>query len=172
MKNVFHTLHHHVVHHIRKHHKKYLVGVFGGFAVVKLFALVLWLSVVEYTNTSTFAQLASGCVLTGQYYTGEYQTWGYLTGQELTWGTLTDCTTIPWYWTGGSLDESGVLTGQIWIDAVQTGCVLDVLPIQGLLKQEILNNKLVFYHELVSVDLEILFGICPFRDLLSEIHFL
>ena len=98
--------------------------MFGGFAVVKLFALVLWLSVVEYTNTSTFAQLASGCVLTGQYYTGEYQTWGYLTGQELTWGTLTDCTTIPWYWTGGSLDESGVLTGQIWIDAVQTGCVL------------------------------------------------
>ena len=112
------------MHHIKHHHKKYLFGVFGGFAVVKLFALVLWLSVVEYTNTSTFAQLASGCMLTGQYYTGESQTWGYLTGQELTWWTLADCTTIPWYWTWGSLDESGVLTWQTWIDDIQTGCVL------------------------------------------------
>jgi len=118
-----------VLHHIKKHHKKYLVGLFGGFAVVKLFALVLWLSVVEYTNTSTFAQLASGCVLTGQYYTGQYQTWGYLTGQIitgqiLTWWELTGCITLSWYWTWGTLDDSGVLTGQTRIEETQTGCVL------------------------------------------------
>ncbi|MEI6673422.1 MAG: hypothetical protein WCL02_09345 [bacterium] len=70
MKNVFHHLHRH----IKKHHKKYLLGIFGGFAVVKLFTLILGLTVIEYTTTSTFAELANGCVLTGQYYTGQYQT--------------------------------------------------------------------------------------------------
>jgi len=65
MKNVFHHVHHHLKH----HHKKYLFGVFGGFAVVKLFLLVLGLSVVEYSYNSTFAQLQTGCTLTGQYYT-------------------------------------------------------------------------------------------------------
>ena len=98
--------------------------MFGGFAVVKLFLLVLGLSVVEYTYNTTFAQLASWCVLTWQYYTWEYQTWGYITGQELTWGSLIDCILISWYWTGGALDEFGVLTWQNRVEETQTGCVL------------------------------------------------
>jgi hypothetical protein len=68
------TLFHHVHHHIKQHHEKYLFGIFGGYAIVKLVLLVLGLSAVQYLHTSTFAQLESGCVMTGQYYTGEYQT--------------------------------------------------------------------------------------------------
>lgn len=86
--------------------------------------MVLWLSVVEYTTRSTFAQLASGCELTGQYYTWEYMEWWYVTGQELIWWTLSDCTVVPWYWTGGALDESGVLTWQTRVEESQTDCVL------------------------------------------------
>jgi len=70
MKTTLHSLHRH----IKAHHKKYLFGIFGGFAVVKLFLLVVWLTVVQQT-IMTNAQLDTGCVLTGQYYTGEYQTW-------------------------------------------------------------------------------------------------
>jgi hypothetical protein len=69
MKQTLLHLHHHISRHIQDHHKKYLFGIFGGFAVVKLFLLVLGLSVVEYSYNSTFAQLATGCTLTGQYYT-------------------------------------------------------------------------------------------------------
>lgn len=72
MKDTLYLLHHHAKrlhHHVKKHHKKYLFGIFGGFAVAKLFLLVAGLSVVEYSVTSTFAQLATGCELTGQYYT-------------------------------------------------------------------------------------------------------
>jgi len=86
--------------------------------------LVLGLSVVEYTYNQTFAQLASWCVLTWQYYTGVYQTWGYITGQELTWGSLVDCIVVSWYWTGGALDDFGVLTWQTRVEETQTGCVL------------------------------------------------
>lgn len=124
MKNTLRHIHRHVLSHIKQHHKKYLFGVFGGFAVVKLFLLVLGLSVVEYTYNTTFAQLASGCTLTGQYYTWEYQTWGYLTGQELTWGSLVDCVAVSGYRTWGSLDESGILTWQTRVEESQTWCVL------------------------------------------------
>jgi hypothetical protein len=55
MKNTLRQLHCHIKH----HHKKYLFGIFGGFAVVKLFLLVIGLSVVEYSYNSTFAQLQS-----------------------------------------------------------------------------------------------------------------
>ena len=117
MKNVFH---HHIkkLHkHINKHKHKYLFGIFWGYAVVKLFLLLLWVSVVEYTRSSTFAQLESGCVLTGQYYT-----WEYLTGQELTWW-YSECTTVEGYFTWGTLDESGTLIGATRVDPVET-CVL------------------------------------------------
>ncbi|MEI7919922.1 MAG: hypothetical protein WCH65_07330 [bacterium] len=65
MKNVFHHVHHHLKH----HHKKYVFGFFGGFAVAKLFLLVLGLTVAQYGHVSTFANLESGCTMTGQYYT-------------------------------------------------------------------------------------------------------
>ena len=42
MKNPLHHVAHHAKklrEHIRKHHKKYLLGIFGGFAVVKMFLL-------------------------------------------------------------------------------------------------------------------------------------
>lgn len=64
----------HIHHHFKRHHRKYLVGIFGGFAVVKLFLLVFGLTAVQYAYQSSFAQLETGCTLTGQYYTGEYQT--------------------------------------------------------------------------------------------------
>lgn len=132
MKN---TLHYHfkrLHHHIKKHHRKYLVGIFGGFAVVKLFALVLGLSVIEYTTTmSTFAQLTNWCVLTGQYYTGEYQTWGYITWQTLTSWYQTWCTIISWYRTWGALDESGTLTWQTRVEESQTWCLLTGQELTG-----------------------------------------
>jgi len=59
MKHSLRHIHRHITRHIKAHHKKYLFGLFGGFAVVKLFLLVLGLSVVEYTYNTTFAQLAS-----------------------------------------------------------------------------------------------------------------
>ncbi len=126
MRNTLRTLHSH----IKNHHKKYLFGIFGGFAVVKLFLLIFWLSILQH-SVQTNAQLDSWCVLTGQYYTGEYQTWGYLTGQELTWWYLTGCTTIPGYRTWGALDESGVLTWQTRVEESQTGCILTWQELTG-----------------------------------------
>ena len=70
------------------------------------------------------------------------------------------------------------LPDDIWRDIIlredigQEDISPDVLPIQEQLKQEILSHKPIFYREMVSVNLEILFGIYPFRDLLSEIYFL
>lgn len=119
MKNTLRQIHSHIKH----HHKKYLFGIFGGYAVIKLFLLILWFSVVEY-GVPSFAQLQSGCVLTGQYYTWEYQTWGYITGQELTGWALTNCVTLSWYFTGGTLDESGSLTWETRIPESQTWCEL------------------------------------------------
>jgi hypothetical protein len=37
MKNTLRQIHRHIA----DHHKKYLFGIFGGFAVVKLFLLVI-----------------------------------------------------------------------------------------------------------------------------------
>lgn len=123
MKNTLLHMHHHITRHIKHHHRKYLFGLFGGFAVVKLFLLVIGLSVVEYTYNSTFAQSASGCIFVGQYYTWEYQEWGYLTGQELVWGNLIDCITIPWY-TWEVLDDSWSVVSQFWVEETQSWCVL------------------------------------------------
>jgi len=123
---------HHVHSHIKRHHRKYLFGLFGGYAVAKLFLLVLWLSVVEYSYNSAFAQLQSGCVRTGQYYTWQYHTWAYLTGQELTWWTVINCVDLSGYRTGWTLDESNVLTGQTRVEEKsQTGCELTWQTLTG-----------------------------------------
>lgn len=123
MKKTLYSLHSH----IKDHHKKYLFGIFGVFAVVKLVLFILGLSVVQYsyTHTQIFAQLETGCVLTGQYYTGEYETGGYLTWQELTGGYLTWCTMLSGYRTWGDLDVSWNLTWQTRIEEeTQTWCEL------------------------------------------------
>ncbi len=104
--------------HLKHHHKKYLAGFFGGFAVVKLFALIIWLSAVQYT-VFTHAQQMNGCSTTGQVFTGEYLTW-----QELSSWYLVDCVVTPWYWTGGQKDEFGELTWQIRVEEVVEWCVL------------------------------------------------
>jgi len=118
MKNIFH----HVHRHITDHHKKYLFGIFGGFAVVKLFLLVIGLSVVQHWVV-TNAQLDTWCVLTGEYYTGAYETWCIEIPEELIGGYLIDCETIPGYFTGGTYNESGDLVDQIWIEATESWCV-------------------------------------------------
>ena len=75
-----------VGHHIHKHHKKYLLGIFGGFAVTKMLVVfVAGVGVLNY-SFSTFADEATGCVMTGQVYVT---------------GAIT-CTTIPGYYTGGT----------------------------------------------------------------------
>ena len=149
----------HIHRHLKDHHKKYLFGIFGGYAVVKLFLLVFGLSVVQYAYHTTFAQLATGCMLTGQYYTGEYQTGWYLTWQELTgwyltWQELTGwyltwCVTLTWYRTGGSLDESGVLIWQVWIEELsETWCILTWQVLTGwyLTWQELTGWYLTWYY--------------------------
>ncbi len=107
--------------HIQRHHKKYLLWAFWWFAVVKLFLLLFSLSVVQYSIT-TNAQLESGCVYTGQYYTGEYQTWGYWTGEYQTWWYYAGCTTLPAYRSGWSLNESWEQVGGELIPESQTWC--------------------------------------------------
>lgn len=107
------------------------MGIFGGFAVVKLFTLILGLTVIEYTTTSTFAELANGCVLTGQYYTGQYQTWWYITWQTLTSWYQTWCVIISWYRTWGTLDESGTSTWQTRVEESQTWCLFTGQELTG-----------------------------------------
>lgn len=131
MKLVHHVKRHSktVACHIKKHHKKYLAGFFGGFAVIKLFALVVWLSAVQY-SVSTYAQ-ELWCELTGQYYTGEYETGCIVVPESLTGWYLVDCVTIPGYYTGGTLNESGELVDQVWVEETQEWCVLtgqEIIP--------------------------------------------
>lgn len=109
--------------HVKQHHKKYLAGIFGGYAVIKLVLLVMWMTVVQH-SLGTQAQLDSGCVLTGQYYTWEVQTWCTRVPEQMSEGTLEWCITIPGYWTGGSLNESGDLVNQTRVEETQTGCTL------------------------------------------------
>jgi len=93
MKNIVHHVAKHVVKHVKtvgqhvhKHHKKYLFGIFGGFAVTKmLIVFVAGVGVLNY-SLSTFADEATGCVMTGQT---------YVTG-------TTTCTTTSGYYTGGT----------------------------------------------------------------------
>lgn len=138
MTNTFLQIHHHVKQHLQQHHKKYLFGIFGGFALVKLFLLVFTFGIVEYnTHHTTFADsLGEGCTLTWQYYTWEYETGWYLTGQEiigweLTGWYLIDCVTVPWYWTGWTLNESGDLVWQTRVEESQEWCVLTGQEIIG-----------------------------------------
>ena len=122
MKNVAHHLHR--VHtHLRCHHKKYLLGIFWTFAVVKMFLLfITWLGTLPYFS-STFADNQSGCVMTGQYYTWSYQEWCYSTGWYWT-GGVQECQQIATgYWTGGTLDESGNVINQTYVDPIQS-CVM------------------------------------------------
>lgn len=79
------------------------------------------LSTIHYTITN--AQLEEWCVLTGQYYTGEYQTGCIEIPEELTGGYL-ECETIPGYWTGWILNESGDRIDQVWVEESQNNCVL------------------------------------------------
>lgn len=109
--------------HVKQHHKKYLAGIFGWYAVVKLVLLVMWLTVVQH-SLWTQAQLDTGCVLTGQYYTWEVQTWCTRVPEQVSEGTLEWCITIPGYWTGGSVNESGDLVNQTRVEETQTGCSL------------------------------------------------
>jgi hypothetical protein len=113
-----------IISHFKQHHKKYLFGIFGGFALVKtLLVFLAWFGVGLTTYYySTFAEQESGCVMTGQYYTGEYQAWCYETGEYLTWGYTTWCYLTGGYRTGGSLDEEGQLTGQEYTWEYETWC--------------------------------------------------
>ncbi len=120
MKTTLHSIHRHIKH----HHKKYLFGIFGGFAIVKAILMLFWITIFQQSLISTNAQLESWCVLTGQYYTGEYETWCIDVPEELTGGYLTGCETIPGYFTGWTLNESGDLVDQIRIEEVETGCIL------------------------------------------------
>ncbi|MFA7717364.1 MAG: hypothetical protein WC875_01510 [Candidatus Absconditabacterales bacterium] len=109
-----------IVDHFKEHHQKYLFGIFGGFAVIKtilVFITGFGVGISTYYYSS-FADQESGCVMTGQYYTGEYQecvtTGGYLTGGQ------EECTTIQeGYYTGGTLDESGNLVDQTYVDPIE-----------------------------------------------------
>lgn len=117
----------HLKGHIKDYHRHYLFGIFGGFALFKLFLLLMGITVIQYTytHTQTFAELETGCTMTGQYFTGEYETWCIDIPEELTGGYLIDCETLTGYRTGWTLNESGDLVDQIWIDEeIETWCVL------------------------------------------------
>lgn len=137
MKNMLHHVHH-VHQHLRSHHKKYLIGVFWTFALVKTFLLIAtWLGALPYSY-STFADNQSWCIQTGQYFTGQYQVCTEVSSWYLTGGSEVCTETASWYRTWGTLDESGnninqiyinpiqscTMTGQYLIWAYQTGCSL------------------------------------------------
>jgi hypothetical protein len=126
MKNIIHHVAHHVVRHaktlgkhVHKHHKRYLLWVFGGFAVVKM--LLLFVAGVEMVHYSfdTFASEDTGCVMTGQLYISGSQSCTTISGY-LTWGTQVCVVTQEWYYTGGALNESGDLVGQTYVDPVES----------------------------------------------------
>ncbi|MFA5747977.1 MAG: hypothetical protein WC872_02575 [Candidatus Absconditabacterales bacterium] len=104
-----------VISHMKKHHKKYIFGAVGGALAVKLIMLAFTsLGIYQYANNHlTFADVQSGCSITGQYYTGGeqicYMTGQYtgsiysgeeLIGEELTGGTQI-CYMTGQYLTGG-----------------------------------------------------------------------
>lgn len=123
MKNTIY----HFTGHIKYYHRHYLFGIFGGFAVFKLFLLLMGITFVQYISihTKTFAELAIGCSMTGQYMTGQYQEWCVEIPESLTGGYFIDCETISWYRTGGMYDEAGNLVDQVWIaEETETWCVL------------------------------------------------
>ncbi len=72
----------------------------------------------------TNAQLDPWCVLTGEYYTGEYETWCFEVPESLTSWYFIDCETIPGYRTGGTYNESGDLVDAVRVEPVETWCVL------------------------------------------------
>lgn len=126
MRNPLHHVVHHVVHHakklrdhIHKHHKKYLLGIFGGFAVAKMFMLfVAWVEMIHY-SFNTFASNETGCVMTGQTYISGTQSCTTISG-ILTWGSEVCVVTQEWYYTGGTLDENQELTGRTYVAPVES----------------------------------------------------
>lgn len=122
MKNIFcHVTKHAktVGHHIHKHHRKYLLGIFGGFAVTKMLVLFAAGVGVLHYSYNTFADEATGCTMTGQVYIDEVTTCttipAYLTG-----GTQECSITQAGYYTGGTMDESGNMVGQEYVQPVET----------------------------------------------------
>ncbi len=81
------------------------------------------MSIGSIPYTVTHAQISDTCTFTGQYYTGEYQTWCVDMSEELTWWYYI-CDTIPGYFTGGTTNESGEVVDQIRVDVSQTWCVI------------------------------------------------
>ena len=113
--------------HIKDYHKHYLFGVFGWFAVFKLFLLLMGITFVQYTSiqTKTFAELTTGCILTGQYLTGQYETWCVEVPQSFTGGYFIDCEILSGYWTGWKANISGEIIDQIRIEEkIETWCIL------------------------------------------------
>ena len=67
MKDVLHHVHS-IHHHLKRHHKKYLLGMFGGFAVVKTVLLLFTGLGITQISHPIFADNQTTCTLTGQYY--------------------------------------------------------------------------------------------------------
>lgn len=80
MQNVFHHVTRHakkIQRHVQIHHKKYIFGLFGGFAIAKMFIFfVASFGIFQYSH-STFADEI--CTMTGQVYVEEH----------------TDCALVP-----------------------------------------------------------------------------
>jgi hypothetical protein len=120
--NIFHHLHRHAktAHtHVKKHHKHYLTGMFGSYAIVKIFIFVVArLSFLPQFH-DTFAENISGCMMSGEYFTGTVQV---CTTADGIWTGGTEVCTITQegYLTGGALDESGNLVGQTSVDPIQS----------------------------------------------------
>ena len=119
---IFHHFHHHAKRahaHVKKHHKHYLTGLFGSYALVKIAIFIIArLSFLPQFH-DTFAENFSTCTLSGAYFTGTYQECttgaGYWTGGEEI------CTTIQeGYYTGGILNESGELIDQTYVEPEQS----------------------------------------------------
>lgn len=136
MNHLFHHVKRHaktVGCHVRKHHKKYLLWIFGGFAVTKmLLVFVAGFGLLQY-NLSTFASNESGCVMTGQTYVEPVESCTTTVAGYYTGGQEECVVTQEGYYTGGSLDESGNLVNQTYIDPVQS-CTLTwqtyIAPVQ------------------------------------------
>ncbi len=122
MTNIFHHVTRHaktVGQHVKKHHKKYLFWIFGGFAVTKMLVLfVAGVGILHYSY-DTFADEETGCTMTGQVYVDEVTTCttipAYLTG-----GTQECTITQAGYYTGGTMNDSGEMVGQEYVNPVET----------------------------------------------------
>ena len=122
MTNIFHHIKRHAnnaASHVRKHHKKYLLWIFGGFAVTKMvIVFAAGVGVLQYSY-NTFANQETGCTMTGQVYVDDVTTCttipAYLTG-----GTEECTITQAGYYTGGTMNDSGEMVGQEYVNPVET----------------------------------------------------